>query len=72
MVMMQTHSLTCDRCGWKAVWRGGDAIVLTLVSCPNCPGTLRIGTASSFDCLNPLYRLNYLRLLGGSGGGREG
>lgn len=72
MVMMQTHSLTCDRCGWKAVWSAGDAVVLTRVSCLNCPGTLRIGGTSPVDRLNPLYRLNYLRLLGGPDDGRAG
>lgn len=72
MVMKQTYCLTCDRCGWKAVWSGSDALVLTRTSCPNCPGSLRIGAASSFDRLNPLYRLNYLRLVGGPGDGRAG
>lgn len=69
-MMKQTYCLTCDRCGWKAVWSGGDAVMLTRVDCPGCPGTLQIGVASALDRLNPLYRLNYLRLLGGAGTGR--
>lgn len=67
MPTSHVRCLTCERCGWKAVWRGGDAIILTRFDCPACHGTLEIGTPSAVESLNPLYRLNYLRLLSSSG-----
>lgn len=63
MPVMQTHSAACKRCHWKAVWRGSDVVLLPACHCPACGGDLEPANLSAADYLNPIYRLNYLRLL---------
>lgn len=63
MAWMQTHGVACRRCDWKAVWRGGDVVMLPRRDCPHCGGELAPFPMGVAERLNPVYRLNYLRLL---------
>lgn len=62
MPIMQTHCVRCSQCDWKAVWRGGDVVMLPRHTCPVCGGDIKSSVAMPLDRLNPVYRLNYFRL----------
>jgi len=64
MSIIKPMTYTCNKCGWNAVKMEGDVLLATPGSskCPSCGGELDEKLGSVFDLLNPVKRIQGLRL----------